>query len=151
MPMWGPNVTFVNPIFLYGLLIIPLLIVWYMRRSQEDIADLRYSTLRPFADMRPTLKERLHHLPFVLRLAVIVFLIVALARPQTSSSAENVYTEGIDIVLLLDISGSMLAEDFSAQPHRGGEGGCAGFHRRPESTTGSASSSSPARVSRNVR
>ncbi len=113
MPMLGPNVHFASPSFLYGLLLIPLLIAWYMRRNQEDVADLRYSTLSPFAGLRPTLKERLHHLPFILRLGVIIFLIVALARPQTSSSAENVYTEGIDIVLLLDISGSMLAEDFT--------------------------------------
>jgi len=111
--MWGPNVHFASPVFLYGLLVIPLLIAWYLRRNQESTSDLRYSTISPFAGLRPSLKERLYPLPFVLRLAVIALLIVALARPQTTSSGENVYTEGIDIVLLLDISGSMLAEDFS--------------------------------------
>ena len=113
MPTWLHNITFANPTFLYGLIVLPLLVAWYLRRSAEDTADLRYSSLRPFADLRPTFKERLHHLPFVLRLVVIACLIIALARPQTSASGENVYTEGIDIVLLLDISGSMLAEDFS--------------------------------------
>jgi Ca-activated chloride channel homolog len=66
--------------------------------------------------VKPTVKERLRHLPFALRTIAIVVLIVALARPQSTSQGENVYTEGIDIALLLDISGSMLAEDF--QPNR---------------------------------
>jgi Ca-activated chloride channel family protein len=113
MPLLGHNITFANPSFLYGLALLPLLVFWYLRRSDEETSDLRYSTLGPFAGLRPSLKERLHPLPFILRLAVIAVLIVALARPQTSASAENVYTEGIDIVLLLDISGSMLAEDFT--------------------------------------
>ena len=113
MPLWGHNIHFASPVFLYGLFILPLLVAWYFRKNRVDTADLRYSSLSPFSSLRPTLKERLHHLPFLLRLLVIGALIVALARPQTSASGENVYTEGIDIVLLLDISGSMLAEDFS--------------------------------------
>ena len=112
-PMWNPDITFASPMFLYGLLAIPLLVYWYIRRYREQAADLRYSTLAPFAGMKPTLRERLRHLPFGLRMAVVALLIVALARPQTSSSGQNVYTEGIDIAMLLDISGSMLAEDFS--------------------------------------
>jgi Ca-activated chloride channel family protein len=111
--MWNPDITFASPMFLYGLLAIPLLVYWYIRRYREQAADLRYSTLAPFAGMKPTLRERLRHLPFGLRMAVVALLIVALARPQTSSSGQNVYTEGIDIAMLLDISGSMLAEDFS--------------------------------------
>lgn len=111
--MWNPDITFASPVFLYGLLAIPLLVYWYVRRHREQAGDLRFSTLAPFAGMKPTLRERLHHLPFGLRMAVVALLIVALARPQTSSSGQNIYTEGIDIAMLLDISGSMLAEDFS--------------------------------------
>ena len=66
--------------------------------------------------MKPTWRERLRHVPLVFRMVVIAAVIVALARPQTTSQGENIYTEGIDIALLLDITGSMLAEDF--QPNR---------------------------------
>ena len=114
--MWAPNVSFANPAYLYALLVAPLLVVWYIRRNRVVASDLRYSTLLPFGGLKPTLKERLRHALFVLRTAAIVLLIVALARPQTTSQGENINTEGIDIALLLDISGSMLAEDF--QPNR---------------------------------
>lgn len=114
--MPGPNVSFANPAFLYALAVIPLLIVWYIRTQREMTSHLRYSTLLPFAHLKPTIRERLRHLPFGLRLLLLAAFIVALARPQTTSSGENVYAEGIDIAMLLDISGSMLAEDF--QPNR---------------------------------
>jgi Ca-activated chloride channel family protein len=114
--MPGSNVTFGAPGVLYGLVIVPLLIVWYIRRHAEITSHLRYSTLLPFEKVKPALRERLRHLPFVLRMVVLSSLMIALARPQTASQGENVYTEGIDIALLLDLSGSMLAEDL--QPNR---------------------------------
>lgn len=113
--MW-PNVTFRTPEFLYALAIIPLVVYWYVRHHRRFLSDIRYSTLRPFAALKSDLRERLRHVPFALRVLVIGLLLVALARPQSTSEGRNVYTEGIDIVLLLDISGSMLAEDF--QPNR---------------------------------
>ncbi|MER3523501.1 MAG: aerotolerance regulator BatA [Ignavibacteria bacterium] len=108
--------TFAHPEFFWLLLLVPALVYWYTRRYRHATADLRYSTLLPFAHVRPTLRERLRHLPFLLRLIVIVLLIVGLARPRTTSKGETVYTEGIDIVLVFDISGSMLAEDL--RPNR---------------------------------
>lgn len=114
--MWGSNVKFEDPAFLYALMLIPVMVGWYVRRHRRVMTDIRYSTLLPFAGSKPTVKERLRHVPFILRMAVIALLIVGFARPQTASQGENIYTEGIDIVLLLDISGSMLAEDF--QPNR---------------------------------
>jgi len=114
--MLGPNVSFANPVFLYGLLLIPLLVLWYVRRHRMITSDVRYSTLLPFAAVKPTFKERLQHSPFILRMVMLAALFTAMARPQTTSHGENIYSEGIDIVLLLDISGSMLAEDF--QPNR---------------------------------
>jgi Ca-activated chloride channel family protein len=69
-----------------------------------------------FSDVPKSLKEKLIHLPALLRVLAIALLIIALARPQTFSSGENIYTEGIDIAMVLDISGSMLAEDF--KPNR---------------------------------
>lgn len=114
--MFDPNMTFANPEFLYALAIIPLLAFWYIRRNRKNTSDLRYSTLTPFAAIKPTMKERLRYIPFILRLLVIALLIVAFARPRTTSRGENIFTEGIDIVLLFDISGSMLAEDL--RPNR---------------------------------
>ena len=110
------NVTFADPGFLAALALVPVLVVWYLRRGREATSHYRFSTLLPFAKLRPTFRERLRHVPFAFRMFVLAVLIVALARPQTTSRGENVYAEGIDIVLLLDISGSMLAEDL--QPNR---------------------------------
>ncbi len=114
--MWNPNTVFASPWALWGLLLIPLLVFWYIRRQRSMTSDIRFSTLDAFGTTTPTLRERLRHLPGILRLLTLGVLIVALARPQLTSQGENIYTEGIDIALLLDISGSMLAEDF--RPNR---------------------------------
>jgi len=114
--MLGPSVEFADPEFLYALALIPLLVVWYIRRHHFVTSDIQFSTLLPFAGLRPTMKERLRHVPFALRLIVLGLVIVALARPRTTSHGEDVYTEGIDIAMVMDISGSMLAEDF--RPNR---------------------------------
>lgn len=114
--MWAPDAAFALPEALWALLLLPLLAVWYARRHRRMTTDVRYPTLRAFAAVRPTIRERLRHLPFVLRLLVLAAVIIAAARPRTASEGENVVTEGIDIALVLDISGSMLAEDF--RPNR---------------------------------
>ncbi len=110
------DITFANPELLLFLLLIPGLAVWYYYRLNAKESDIRYSTLQPFAMIKYSMKERLRHLPFILRLIALALVIIALARPQSTSKGQNVYSEGIDIVLALDISGSMLAEDF--QPNR---------------------------------
>jgi Ca-activated chloride channel family protein len=68
--------------------------------------------LQPFADTLPTFRHYLRHLLFAFRLVCITLLIIVLARPQATNKFQNVSTEGIDIVLAVDISGSMLARDF---------------------------------------
>ncbi|MEX0603000.1 MAG: VWA domain-containing protein [Bacteroidota bacterium] len=105
--------VFANPEFLWLLALLPGLAVVFWLRRRLLVTDLRFSSLRMFRAARQSVRERLRHLPAVLRILALGFLIVALARPQAVSSRENVMTEGIDIVLVLDISGSMLAEDFS--------------------------------------
>lgn len=110
------NISFAFPYALYLLLIIPLLIFWYINKNKKNNPFITFSTLSLLKGLKPTLKERLIHLPFILRLLAISALIIALSRPQSFSSGENVYTEGIDIALVLDISGSMLAEDL--KPNR---------------------------------
>jgi Ca-activated chloride channel family protein len=110
------NVTFADPWYLAGLALIPVLVVWYIIRGRTATSHYRFPTLLAFARLKPTLRVRLRHLPFVFRMIVLAALVVGLARPQTTSRGENIYSEGIDIALLLDISGSMLAEDL--QPNR---------------------------------
>ncbi len=104
---------FASPLFLWLLVLIPLIgfMLWRRRRLRE--VTVQFSSLQALASIGPTLRERLRHVPTALRFIVIAVLIVALARPQSVSSRQNMTTEGIDIVLLIDISGSMLAEDFS--------------------------------------
>ena len=110
------DVTFASKNFLFLLLAIPALSAWYYFRQSKRESEIRYSSLDPFAEAPRTRKERARHLPFMLRMAALTLLILALARPQSTSHGENVYSEGIDLVLALDISSSMLAEDF--QPNR---------------------------------
>ncbi|HMN47650.1 MAG TPA: VWA domain-containing protein [Ignavibacteriaceae bacterium] len=110
------GISFAYSWVLYFLLVIPLLIVWYIWQGRKKQAAIKYSSLKIFAKIPATFKERLRHLPFALRMIALIFLIVALARPQNFSAGQNVNAEGIDIAMVLDISGSMMAEDF--KPNR---------------------------------
>src|SRR3989339_334395 len=104
---------FAYPWILWFLFLIPLLSFIYWKRRRRMVSELTFSSLQPFNHTPRTLRERLYHMPVALRMLTLACLIVALARPQSVSSRENINTEGIDIVLVLDISGSMLAEDFT--------------------------------------
>jgi Ca-activated chloride channel family protein len=110
------DLSFKYPYVLYFLAILPVMAVWYWRKYKKSTPDITYSSLQVFASIKPTLRERLFHLPALLRTIAVGLLIIAVARPQSFSTGENVYTEGIDVAILLDISGSMLAEDF--KPNR---------------------------------
>ena len=104
---------FANPgYFLLLILLVPM-ILWYILREKKSHADLQFSSLRAFKGMKHTGKIWLRHVLFALEVLAIIFLIVALARPQSSNSWQTYTSEGIDIVLALDISGSMLARDFT--------------------------------------
>jgi len=109
------NIAFVNPEYFYLLLLVPFFIIWYFFKKQTIQADLLFSDTSDL-EQEKTLKNRLIHLPFILKLFSISLLVFALARPQSTSSWEDTTTEGIDIVLSMDISGSMLAEDL--KPNR---------------------------------
>ena len=104
--------TWANPEFFWLLLLLPVLIVWYWFRHKKRNAELRVSGLEAFSGVPVTAKVWMIHSLFVLRLLALALLIVALARPQAVSSRQNIYIEGIDIVLALDVSSSMLARDF---------------------------------------
>jgi len=110
------DITFKYPFVLYFLALVPLMIFWYWKKNRKISPSISYSALNIFDGIKPTLRERLVHVPVILRAVALTLFIVALARPQSFSTGENVYTEGIDVAILLDISGSMLAEDF--EPNR---------------------------------
>ncbi len=110
------DVTFAYPWMFYFLAVIPLMIFWYWKTGMRKETSIIYSSLKIFEGMPVSWKERLRHVPIVLRCLAIVFLIIALARPQSFSSGQNVTTEGIDVVMALDISGSMVSEDL--KPNR---------------------------------
>lgn len=105
--------TWKNPEFLYLLLLIPLLIAWYWFREKDSTPEVRFSGLQYFRGFSQNTKARLRHSLFILRLLVISLLIIAMARPQSTSSKQNINIEGIDIVLAMDVSGSMMARDFT--------------------------------------
>jgi len=110
------DIFFKYPWFLYLLLLIPVLAVWYWFKGRKLQSSITYSSLNPFGSMPVSWKERIKYLPVFLRFLAIALLIIALARPQSFTSGEDIYAEGIDIAMVLDISGSMLAEDF--KPNR---------------------------------
>ncbi len=97
---------------LYLLLLLPPLVGLYLWLQRRGKSSLQYSDLTLFAKLRPAWSLRWRHLPFTMRCACLALLVVALARPQSGHTEEEVLTEGIDIMLALDNSGSMAAEDF---------------------------------------
>jgi Ca-activated chloride channel family protein len=104
---------FAYPWVLWLLVLIPVLAFVYWRRRKKMVTEVTFSSVQPFDHIPGALRERLRDIPVGLRFLALALFIVALARPQSVSNRENVSTEGIDIVLLIDISGSMLAEDFT--------------------------------------
>lgn len=98
-------------VLFFFLLYIPL-IWWYLKRNRNATPSLHISTLAPFAKMPRSWKEYLMKGNFLLKLLAMGFMIVALCRPQTYDSHRTSHVEGTDIVLALDISGSMASKDF---------------------------------------
>lgn len=107
------DVIFANPLYLYLLLLLLPLIAWYIYKLRKMQATFSVSTADSFKKLKPTAKVYLRHLPFVLRVLALAALIIVIARPQSVNSSDISNTEGIDIVMAMDVSTSMLAEDFS--------------------------------------
>ncbi|MCX6335174.1 MAG: VWA domain-containing protein [Bacteroidia bacterium] len=104
--------SFANPSYLWLLVLVPGMITFYVLRQQKTSAALQMPGLKPFEKTGSTFRNYLRHILFALRAAAIALLIIVIARPQKTDKFQNVTTEGIDIILTLDISGSMLARDF---------------------------------------
>lgn len=110
------GITFKNPEFFYLFLLLIPMIVWYVWQYKKAGASIQFSSDMGFAKIPKSWKYYFRHSVFLFQIFSLSFLIAALARPQSSNSWQNVTTEGIDIVIALDISSSMLAMDF--QPNR---------------------------------
>ncbi|MEP7168424.1 MAG: VWA domain-containing protein [Bacteroidota bacterium] len=108
--------TFAYPHFFYLLLLIPLMLFWHWKINRRRKTQIRISDTSVFKEKKTTFKERIHAVPIGLRIITTALIIVALARPQSSSRGQNITSEGISIVLAMDLSSSMLAEDL--KPNR---------------------------------
>lgn len=107
---------FRDPLFLVFLLVIPPLIYVYFRsRGTNQVA---FPSLEALKKIKPSFAQRYRHILIILRSTAIVLFVIALARPQYGNKQTKVTTEGIDIVLAVDVSGSMLAEDFEIAGRR---------------------------------
>ncbi len=106
---------FADPLFFLLLLMIPVLVWRYLRRQRTGEGSLRFASTVGFEGVRPSWTVRFRHVLFFLDLLALVLCITAMARPQKGTEEEEILTEGVDIIVALDASGSMAAEDF--EPH----------------------------------
>ena len=108
--------TFANPEYLLLLLlVVPMLLAYFFLRGRQE-PTLKVATTETYRQPVHTLRSLMVHSPFVLRLIVVVLIIVALARPQTNFALRESETEGIDIIMAMDVSTSMLTQD--VKPNR---------------------------------
>jgi Ca-activated chloride channel family protein len=112
---WFNGIEFAHPGFFWLLIIIPLMVGWYIWKQRQLQGNLSVPTLKGFTIKKSNIAPY-RHSGIVLRSLALIVLIVAMARPQSSLSWQDSTTEGIDIMIASDISGSMLAEDF--KPNR---------------------------------
>lgn len=107
---------FKNPIFFLLLLVLVPYIVWYVLRFKQSLPSLKVPDTTKYVKVPKTFRLYLMHLPFLLRIVLISLVVCILARPQSKHSWSNADVEGIDIMLAVDVSTSMLAQDF--KPNR---------------------------------
>lgn len=108
--------TFANIEYFFLLLLLIPYILWYVLKNKKKEPTLLVSDTTAYRYAPKSYKNHLIHAPFILRLFTFVMVIIILARPQTSNSWKNTQVEGIDIMLAVDVSTSMLAEDL--KPNR---------------------------------
>ena len=110
--LFPPGLTFRDPLFLLLLLVIPVAAALRVARERSGARALVVPTLAFVAGVKPGWRVRFRHLPFVLGCLGFAGLVLALARPRVGLERTESWTEGVDIVVALDASGSMAAEDF---------------------------------------
>lgn len=109
--MWR-HYELAHPELLWSLAVVPVLSAWFLLRRRKRYADVRLSTLSAFRHTRPDLRTLSRHLPQAAGLAGLALLLMGMAQPQSKDSWQDVTREGIDIVIAMDVSASMLAKDF---------------------------------------
>ena len=107
---------FKNPLFFLLLLVLVPYIVWYVLRFKQSLPSLKVPDTTKYVKVPKTIRLYLMHMPFLLRLILMSLVVCILARPQSRHSWSNTDVEGIDIMLAVDVSTSMLAQDF--KPNR---------------------------------
>lgn len=110
------NISFSYPIFLWAIIVVVPLMIFIIRKDKQRFAPIKYSNLEQLSQRSKTWRIRLGNIPDILRIIAVVLLLVATARPHVSLSKDDKSVEGIDIIMALDVSPSMLAEDF--RPNR---------------------------------
>ena len=106
------GITFADPAFLWLLVLVPAIITYYIIRQRKTVSSLKMPDANAFSNSGKTFRNWLRHVLFALSTTAIAFLVIVTARPQKTDRFQDITTEGIDIILTLDISGSMLARDF---------------------------------------
>lgn len=106
------NITFGQPLFLILFAIIPVLIIWRFGKGKKQVAAFTISSTKGLENSR-SWKNAIQHFPFIFRMIALSCIIVALARPQTKFDETQTEGEGVDIILCIDVSGSMTAQDFT--------------------------------------
>jgi Ca-activated chloride channel family protein len=106
---WLKNTEFAYPLAFGLFILLPVLSWWYFNRQLKRQATVRVSTTHAFTV--DTWKNRVLHLPFIFRMIALGFLVIALARPQKKNNIQRTEGEGIDIMLCMDVSGSMGSMD----------------------------------------
>ncbi|HQQ93205.1 MAG TPA: VWA domain-containing protein [Bacteroidia bacterium] len=107
------DIEFAEKQWLWLFLLLPAMVAWYFWKQKKQEAELNFSSFMLFKGIKPSPRVRFRHSLFVLRVLALSLLITALARPQSKSSWKDTKTEGIDIVISMDVSLSMLAKDFN--------------------------------------
>ncbi len=106
------DITFLNKEAFYLFFALPVFIAWYIYKNKNREAEFNYSSLSLLGKIKSSGRAKFRHVLFVLRLITFSAIILIIARPQSRSSWKDIKTEGIDIVLCMDVSHSMLAKDF---------------------------------------
>src|SRR5215213_3355865 len=109
---WFTDIEFAQPYQFMLLGLVPIMLLWYISSYQKKESSMMISGTAPLSGLS-SWKTSMRHLPFALRMLALVCLIVALARPQKRNDEEMVSGEGVDIILCVDVSGSMLAQDLT--------------------------------------
>jgi Ca-activated chloride channel family protein len=110
------DIEFTEKHWFWLFVIIPIMLAWYIYKLKTYEGEVNFSSFNLFTGIKSSLKAKFRHVLFLLRLVALSCLILAIARPQSRSSWKDTKTEGIDIVVSLDVSLSMLAKDF--KPNR---------------------------------